>query len=55
MAFHNGRPFEFLHRVSATATTSRWLVRPLFVADPVSREEIFRDGDRLTPLHTKTP
>jgi hypothetical protein len=53
LAFHNGHPVEFLHVVRDTDGGAVWLVRPLFIANPVNRTELFRAGDRLTPLHTK--
>lgn len=55
MAFHNGRPVELLHIIGTDAQDGSvvWAVRPLFIEAP-DREEVFRPGDRLTPLHSKT-
>lgn len=53
LAFHDGRPVEFLHIVRETPAGAEWLVRPLFVEDPVNRTQLVRAGDRIAPLHTK--
>jgi hypothetical protein len=53
MAFHDGTPVEFLHLIRRVEGGESWLVRPLFVADPVNTTRLFREGDRLTPLHTR--
>jgi hypothetical protein len=53
MACHNGTPFEFLYLVRGENGVETWRVRPLFVDKPYA-EVVFRAGDRLTPLHSKT-
>jgi hypothetical protein len=53
MAFHDGTPVEFLYRERVLPDGgSVWLVQPIFV-EAMPREEVFRDGDRLTPIHTR--
>ena len=57
--FHNGKPVELMYVIrtvegSHVDCSQVWLVRPLFVANPVTRPELFSPGDRLTLLHTQS-
>jgi hypothetical protein len=54
MAFHDGSPVECLFRVRFSDQGEIWRVKPLFVKSQTEREELFRRGDRLTPLHTQS-
>ena len=50
--FHHGRPVELLYLVAADREGETWRVRPIFVADVTERDELFRAGDALKPLHS---
>lgn len=55
MAFHEGRPVEFLYRIEAAPfdpIVEVWRVRPLFEVGS-ERDQIVRHGDRITPIHTR--
>lgn len=52
--FHNGKPVELMYRVREVRGGEVWIVKPLFVADPINRPELFEPGDRLTPLHSQS-
>ncbi len=54
--FHRGKPIEFLHLLSIAAGSETWRVRPLFTATDYAPEfdEVYKDGDRLTPIHTQS-
>jgi hypothetical protein len=57
MAFHDGKPVEFLHRVRFNRDGHEiWRVRPIFTetVDAPERDEVYRHGDRLTPIHSKS-
>jgi hypothetical protein len=52
-AFLHGSPVEFLHFIRDLEGGAEWLVRPLFIADPVNRTAEIRTGARFKPLHTQ--
>jgi hypothetical protein len=54
MAFHDGVPVEFLHIIRDEPAGELWLVKPIFVAGKPNREQLFRPGDRLTPIHSQS-
>jgi hypothetical protein len=54
MAFHTGKPIEFLHLISISNIdrTQTWMAKPLFIANPVTTTITWRPGDRMSLLHT---
>ena len=53
LCFHDGRPIEFLYAIRSVGENTEWLVRPIFVDDPVNRIVLVRPGDTISPVHTK--
>lgn len=54
MAFHNGSPVEWLYLIARTDGGEEWMVKPLFVSQPVSHSVFYREDDRLTLLHSQS-
>jgi hypothetical protein len=50
-AFHEGKPYEFLHLIGRALRIENWRVRPIFVNEP-DRDLLIADGDRLSPIHS---